>query len=190
MGTDRQEDGATDTEDDDKVEDDEGGRGPQAVAQALGIGETRPRTVVLPLEPSLVSVPTSIVCSPRHESERGCRREGRVPPRGGFPGEEEAGRPVALRRPGDDPQSGGRVSRRGQHAEGRPRALLDKRVSGAPVINRKGRIVGVLSMTDIIWVESTEAMNLLPFHPSETGDNGGTRSVPPLFSLSLLFSSC
>lgn len=55
--------------------------------------------------------------------------------------------------------------------------FLEQRVSGAPVLNRKGRLVGVLSMTDIIWVESTEAMNLLPFHSSQDGDLEGNSQV-------------
>lgn len=49
--------------------------------------------------------------------------------------------------------------------------FLEKRVSGAPVIDGKGKLVGVLSMTDIIWVETTEAMDALPFQ-SEQADTG------------------
>ena len=49
--------------------------------------------------------------------------------------------------------------------------FLEKRVSGAPVIDGKGKLVGVLSMTDIIWVETTEAMDALPFQ-SEHADTG------------------
>ena len=46
--------------------------------------------------------------------------------------------------------------------------FLEKRVSGAPVIDSDGSLVGVLSMTDVIWVESKEAMNSLefPFYPN------------------------
>ncbi|QDZ20059.1 CBS domain-containing protein [Chloropicon primus] len=46
--------------------------------------------------------------------------------------------------------------------------FLLKRVSGAPVVNSKGKLVGVLSMTDIIWVESTEALSVLPFYPGDS----------------------
>jgi len=50
--------------------------------------------------------------------------------------------------------------------------FLEKRVSGAPVVNSEGGLVGVLSMTDIIWVESTDAMQSVefPFYPSQSTD--------------------
>ena len=46
--------------------------------------------------------------------------------------------------------------------------FLEQRVSGAPVVNGDGELRGVLSMTDIIWVESKEAMSTLefPFYPN------------------------
>jgi CBS domain-containing protein len=51
--------------------------------------------------------------------------------------------------------------------------FLEKRVSGAPVIDSEGSLVGVLSMTDVIWVESKEAMDSLefPFYPTLEEDS-------------------
>lgn len=51
--------------------------------------------------------------------------------------------------------------------------FLEKRVSGAPVIDSEGSLVGVLSMTDVIWVESKEAINSLefPFYPTLEEDS-------------------
>ena len=48
--------------------------------------------------------------------------------------------------------------------------FLEKKVSGAPVVNSEGGLIGVLSMTDIIWVESTEAMQEVefPFYPTSS----------------------
>ncbi len=68
--------------------------------------------------------------------------------------------------------------------------FLEKRVSGAPVVNSDGGLVGVLSMTDIIWVESTEAMQSVefPFYPSQSTDEtaleGTCCTDPGLVSLS------
>ena len=43
-------------------------------------------------------------------------------------------------------------------------------MSGAPVVSSEGGLIGVLSMTDIIWVESTEAMQEVefPFYPTSS----------------------
>ena len=57
--------------------------------------------------------------------------------------------------------------------------FLARRVSGTPVVDDDDGLVGVISMTDIMWVESTEAMEVLdfPFYPKATKGDDGLGSV-------------
>jgi len=47
--------------------------------------------------------------------------------------------------------------------------FLEKRVSGTPVLDDDGNCLGVISMTDIMWVESRKAMKSFefPFYPQQ-----------------------
>ena len=47
--------------------------------------------------------------------------------------------------------------------------FLSKRITGAPVVDDGGRVVGVLSLSDIMWVEVAEQG--LPFYPTKSADS-------------------
>ena len=47
--------------------------------------------------------------------------------------------------------------------------FLEKHITGAPVVDDGGRVVGVLSLSDIMWVEVAEQG--LPFYPTKSTDS-------------------